>query len=280
MSRLTRFTAIILTTSMALVTLPVAAYAQGRGARPHPTHRAPAPVVRGQVFIGGYFYDPFFGPYPWWQRPDYPYWYRPIYDSRASVRIRVTTEEAEDAAVYVDGFYAGVVDDFNGTFQSLPLPPGGHSLVLYLNGYRTVRYNIYLARGSTFSLRAALEPLPAGVMSEPPELAPPVPPPPTGSYRMPVTPERLAARPAPPGTPPRAVGFGTLDIFIQPATAQVTIDGQRWDTTESGHFLVQVPAGKHRVEISKPGFRPFASDIEVRDGETTPLNVSLMTTVP
>src|ERR1700704_5347908 len=22
--------------------------------------------VRGPVFVGGYFYDPFFGPYPWW----------------------------------------------------------------------------------------------------------------------------------------------------------------------------------------------------------------------
>jgi hypothetical protein len=28
----------------------------------------------------------------------------------------------KEAAVYVDGFYAGVVDDFDGVFQSLPLP--------------------------------------------------------------------------------------------------------------------------------------------------------------
>jgi hypothetical protein len=34
----------------------------------------------------------------------------------------------------VDGFYAGIVDDFNGVFQSLPLTPGGHTVVLYVEG--------------------------------------------------------------------------------------------------------------------------------------------------
>jgi uncharacterized membrane protein len=64
---------------------------------------------------------------------------------------------------------------------------------------------------------------------------------------------------------------------VQPTDAQVTIDGQRWVTSDDGHFLVQVPVGAHRVEVSKSGFRQFATEVEVRDGETTPLNVSLMT---
>jgi hypothetical protein len=35
--------------------------------------------------------------------------------------------------VYVDGFYPGIVDDFNGVvFQALPLTPGGHTIILYL----------------------------------------------------------------------------------------------------------------------------------------------------
>jgi hypothetical protein len=37
----------------------------------------------------------------------------------------------EEAAVYVDGFYAGIVDDFDGVFQKLLLPPGDHTIVLY-----------------------------------------------------------------------------------------------------------------------------------------------------
>ena len=113
-------------------------FAQGRGGARRPAqappviHRTvPVPTVRGQVvFIGGYFYDPFFGPYPWWPRTAYPYWYFPVYATRAEVRIQLEPEAAEDAAVYVDGFYAGIVDDFNGVFQALPLPPGAHEIAI------------------------------------------------------------------------------------------------------------------------------------------------------
>ncbi len=137
---------------------------------------APVWPVGERVFIGGYFDDPFFGPYPWWRRPDYPYWYYPVYDARAELHIRVTPDAGKLAAVYVDGFYAGIVDDFDGTFQSLHLPPGGHVIVLYLDGYRTVRHNLYLRPGSGFTLREVLVPLPDGERSEPPVLAPAVPP--------------------------------------------------------------------------------------------------------
>jgi hypothetical protein len=233
-------------------------------------------VVRGHVFIGGYFYDPFFGPYPWWTRTAYPYWYFPVYDNRANVRLRVEPEEAEDAAVYVDGFHAGVVDDFNGVFQSLPLTPGGHTIILYLEGYRTVRHNLYLSPASSFNLRATMERLPPGVTSEPPELAPPVPAPPAGSYRSPAAPPR-APFPQPAPRSAQAIGFGTLDLYVQPAGAEVTIDGQRWMSSDEGHFIVQVPVGKHRVDVSKLGFRQFTTEIEVGDGHVFPLNVSLIT---
>jgi uncharacterized membrane protein len=59
--------------------------------------------------------------------------------------------------------------------------------------------------------------------------------------------------------------------------AHVVIDGQRWFTSDEGHFMVQVPAGKHRVEVTKSGFRQFTTEIEVGDGHTVPLDVSLMT---
>jgi len=55
---------------------------------------------------------------------------------------------------------AGIVDDFHGVFQSLPLTPGGHTLRLYLDGWRTVCRHIYLSPGSTLSLRVPLERLP------------------------------------------------------------------------------------------------------------------------
>ena len=124
---------------------------RGRAPR-HPVHPPTAAAVHGTVFIGGYFYDPVWGPYPWWPRTAYPYWYWPTYDRYASIRLRVEPDEAEDAAVYVDGFYAGVVDDFNSVFQALPLTPGGHRLVLYLEGWRTVRHNVYLGPASNLAV--------------------------------------------------------------------------------------------------------------------------------
>jgi len=226
------------------------------------------------VFIGGYFYDPFYGPYPWWGR-GYPYGYYPLYyDSRAAVRIMV---KPNDAAVYVDGFYAGIVDDFDNVFQSLPLTPGGHEISFFLEGYRTERRRVYLSPGSSIKLRQNLERLPAGVPSEPPTVAEPVPPPPNGTYSPPRTPPR--GQPAPPPQLPepgsRADGYGTLSLRVQPLDAEVRIDGERWDTSDQGVFAVQVSAGRHRVEISKPGYQRYETEVTVREGEGTPVNVSL-----
>ena len=245
-----------------------------RGAPPHPIHVAPVRPVGGRVFIGGYFYDPFFGPYPWWRWPDYPYWYYPVYDARAELHIRVTPDAGKLAAVYVDGFYAGIVDDFDGTFQSLHLPPGGHVIVLYLEGYRTVRHNLYLRPGSGFTLHEVLVPLLDGERSEPPVLAPAVPPPPAGSYSQPPVSSPIPP-PAITAAARQAEGYGTLDMFVQPVDAEVRIDGQTWVTSEEGHFVVQVSVGMHRVEVIRPGHHAFARDLEVREGQETPLNVSL-----
>ena len=243
-------------------------------ARPHPVHSPAVPAIRGHVFIGGYFYDPFFGPYPWWNRGVYPHWYAPVFDLRADVRVRVMPKEAKEAAVYVDGFYAGVVDDFDGTFQSLPLPPGGHVIVLYLDGYRTVRRNLYLARGSSYTIRENLVRLGPGETSEAPEVAPAVPPPPPGSYRVP------GSAPGPTVPPSRAAvgqaeGYGTLDLYVQPENADVTIDGERWVSSEDGHYVLQLPVGPHRLEITRRGYRTYSTTVDVGAGEPVPLNVGL-----
>jgi len=234
--------------------------------------------VRGRVFIGGYFYDPIFGPYPWWRWPDYPYWYYPVYDDRAQLHIKVTPNAAKIAAVFVDGFYAGIVDDFDGVFQDLPVPPGGHSIVLYLEGYQTVRRNLYLPPRSSYTLREAMLQLPPGERSVPPDLAPALPSPPAGSYRVPGTPPALPAPPTPAATTAQAPGYGTLDLFVQPAGAEVTIDGQRWVSSAGGHFVVQLSVGTHRLEASRPGYRAYGGDLVIRDGEQTTLNVSLAAT--
>lgn len=248
-----------------------AAQAQRQGA-PRSAPPPHAHALHGHVFIGGYFYDPFWGPYPWWPSAAYPYWYFPTYDRRAEVHLKV---KPSAAAVYVDGFYAGLVDDFDGVFQALPLPPGGHRIMLFLEGYRTSEHNLYLGPGSSFTLHETLERLPVGARSEPPSVLPPVPAPPEGSYTTPRTPNGTVRIP-PTAAPPQAAGYGTLDLRVQPANADVTIDGERWATSDGGRFVVQLPAGTHHLEIASRGRQTYAADIEVRDGERTPLNVSLM----
>ena len=70
-------------------------------------------------------------------------------------------------------------------------------------------------------------------------------------------------------------GFGTLVLHVQPREAEVSVDGQRWMTSGEGEFEIQLPAGRHRVEVELQGFQRFSSDIDVRDDGPTPVNISL-----
>ena len=76
------------------------------------------------VVVGGYYHRPWF--YDPWYGWGYPYWYPPYgyrgrYDPSASLRLQVEPKETE---VFIDGYFAGTVDDFDGFFQRLHLEPG------------------------------------------------------------------------------------------------------------------------------------------------------------
>jgi hypothetical protein len=262
-------------------------------------------VVVGGGFYSPYYYDPFFYADPWYglQYP-YPYPIRPYgygyraYEPEASVRLEVKPKEAE---VYVDGYYAGVVDDFDGTFQRLRVEPGEHEIELWLDGYRTVRQKVYLARDKTFRIKYQLERLAAGQAPEPkPQpIEPPEagnqprrqPPPMQPMGRGPVT-RRMPPQQQPPDDPrgpdaprrgpdaPRGgvgnVAYGTLAIKVQPGDADVSIDGDPWRGPGGQERLtVEVAEGSHTVEIRKSGYRTYVTQIDVHRGQTTPLNVSL-----
>ncbi len=80
------------------------------------------------------------------------------------MKTEVTPKQTE---VYVDGYYAGVADDFDGVFQRLDTSPGGHAVTLHLEGYRTITRNIYVRPDSTLKLRETMEQLAPGEVSEP-----------------------------------------------------------------------------------------------------------------
>jgi hypothetical protein len=70
--------------------------------------------------------------------------------------------------------------------------------------------------------------------------------------------------------------YGTLSIRVQPADAEIFVDGEQWLFPESGQRLVlEIPAGPHRVEIRREGLEPYATTIYVRPGGPMTLNVSL-----
>jgi len=70
--------------------------------------------------------------------------------------------------------------------------------------------------------------------------------------------------------------FGAVSIRARPANAEVRIDGERWVTPESdAPLVVQLAPGRHTIEIRARDFGPYSTTVDVRRGETIPLNVSL-----
>ncbi len=72
-------------------------------------------------------------------------------DLRLQVRPR-------NAAVYVDGYYAGIVDDFDGVFQRLTLEVGPHEIELDAPGLEPQGFDVYIDPAQTVSLRTDLYP--------------------------------------------------------------------------------------------------------------------------
>jgi hypothetical protein len=85
-----------------------------------------------------------------------------------------------------------------------------------------------------------------------------------------------AERPRDRGPRDRPAGYGTLAIQVQPRDAEILIDGDAWEMDDTGRIEVQIATGRHHVEVRRRGSRPFAQDVDIRPGEVTPLNVSLV----
>src|SRR5262249_4835023 len=108
----------------------------------------------------GYFY---YNPYAW-----YPgYYYDPYYPGRSyygsygygigTLRLEVWPREAEG---YVDGYYAGRVDDFDGTFQALDLQEGPYRIEIVMPGYETLDFNVRIQPGRKITYHGTLRRLP------------------------------------------------------------------------------------------------------------------------
>jgi hypothetical protein len=223
------------------------------------------------------FYDPWYWyPSPFWYPSGYGYYQSPYYyGGGASLRLQVNPRETE---VFIDGYYAGTVDNFDGFFQRLTLEPGEHDLELYLPGHRSTQQKIYLQPGRTFRVRHTMEPLQPGD-AEPVRPAGNPPAAQAGARRAPVPPpsDRDRRGPVDPRpSPARVNDYGTLALRVQPTDAEILIDGERWAGSQGDERLeVQLSTGSHNLEVRTDGYRIYSTDVTIRGGETSTLNVAL-----
>jgi hypothetical protein len=74
-------------------------------------------------------------------------------DETGGLRLRVSPRSAE---VYVDGYFAGKVDDFDGAFQRLKLPPGPHRVDVQADGYETLSFDVLVIEDEVTTYKGTL----------------------------------------------------------------------------------------------------------------------------
>ncbi len=263
---------------------PQEAGAQRRaaGARARGAVRRARPVLQTRAWYGPgygyyspvyhptYFYAPQWGPYSFGPWGPYPFYGGYYYRERGSVRLQVKPVETE---VYVDGYYAGVVDSYDGFFQRLSLPPGQHDIELRLEGYRSIQEQVYLTIGQSYRIQHEMERLGPGETT---------PPPPTPPAEPEVEPAPVAAPFARPDTdrlPPwretSVTGFGRIVVRVQPTDAAIFVDGEEWQSPDGSRLELELGVGRHRIEVWREGHEGYVTDVTVRSGETTAVNISL-----
>ena len=83
--------------------------------------------------------------------------WRSGYYGTGHLRLKVKPRDAE---VYVDGYYAGLVDDFDGTFQKLELEAGPHRIEVRKAGFATMTFEVRVPADESVTYRGELNPLP------------------------------------------------------------------------------------------------------------------------
>jgi PEGA domain. len=62
-----------------------------------------------------------------------------------------------NAKVYVDGYFVGQVDQFDGAFQKLPLNGGRHKVEVRAEGYETAEFDVLITPEQTVTFQGELK---------------------------------------------------------------------------------------------------------------------------
>lgn len=148
--------------------------ASPRTAAPPRTPRHPivvAPYYRYRPYaydayrsgLGFYYGLPFVPLYYDWDWYDYPqYRFPPPYygwgdrfGAYGSVRLEIPQKEA---FVYADGYFIGIVDEFDSALTPLVLPIGPHRIDIRAPGFETLTFDVHIRAGRTITWRGTLKP--------------------------------------------------------------------------------------------------------------------------
>jgi hypothetical protein len=225
-------------------------------------------------FYGYYGYSPFYysGAYGY-----APYYYRGRYRDSGSLRVIVDPEQTR---VYVDGYYAGIADDFDGIFQRLSIPPGRHEIALKLDGYRTHKFRVYVPVEQTIKIHHVMERGTGEAMDEVVGEA---------EYRRDDEDRdrddgrhgrdegrygRSGRDDDPEEDDRDSAEAATVRLELKPSDASVYVDGEFRGSGRRAETLRLAP-GRHRIEVVRPGYRTVEREIDVRAGENTRVEIEL-----
>jgi hypothetical protein len=76
------------------------------------------------------------------------------YRGVGSIRLKVKPANAQ---VYVDGYYTGVVDSYDGAFQRLDVEAGAHKVEVRGEGYEPVQFDVMVTPGETVTYKGELK---------------------------------------------------------------------------------------------------------------------------
>ena len=99
-------------------------------------------------YYGGY-YDPWYGGYPAYPQASYS-----TDNDEGSLKLKLKPRDAE---VYVDGYFVGIVDDFDGIFQRLHLDSGPHRIEARAPGYEPLAFDVRITSEHTTTYQGELK---------------------------------------------------------------------------------------------------------------------------
>jgi len=120
------------------------------------------PYGYGAFGLGYFYYNPYrwytgyapgfstFGYYDGYQRPFTSF-------DIGELRLDVSPRHAQ---VYVDGYYSGVVDDYDGVFQGLKLESGAYRIEITAPGYETLSFDVRISPGQKIRYEGNLRRVP------------------------------------------------------------------------------------------------------------------------